>query len=133
MSIKEADQNRSKRLTWLITVKGIPGFLWQNCVLCLFCDGWFYCCSPPRLRAQHYFGKQSCTNKQITPDLLHQELCWGSVACEGSCSHKRAPAICESQLSAALNKIKISGTSREVTICLTTAGILWMKSSISTQ
>lgn len=47
---------------------------------------------------QCYFGKQSylfagCRNKQITPDLLHQELCWDKVACEGSCSHEQAPAL----------------------------------------
>lgn len=34
-----------------------------------------------------------CTNEQIAPDLLHQELHRGSVACEGSCSHQQAPVL----------------------------------------
>jgi len=41
MSVQEADQNGSNRLTWLIVVKGIPGFSGRNYVLHVFCD---WCC-----------------------------------------------------------------------------------------
>lgn len=83
MSIKETDQNRNKRLTWLRAVKGIPGFWWQSMLCVCSVNSGFNCWPLSCLRVTHSFGKQSCLFVFIQWALPSEQLNPTSISSKG--------------------------------------------------